>query len=655
MKTYNCFDEVPLTEIKPAGWLEKLLKTQAEGLTGHIGEAGYPYDTPGWGAEKLSEIIGFDEWWPYEQTGYWVDGALRCGYLLGDEKLIAEARKSTSFVLEHADGDGYLGPQSIKEHKSGNHWAHSVFFRALMAEYQATGDKKIIDALEKHYLNDTNDFSDYREICNIETMIWLYRQNGNVRLLEKAEQTYEAFNKRHSFSDMSIRQMLFDRPVTEHGVSFNEMAKQAAILYSVTGNKVYLDAVTHAYYKLVRDHMLISGVHSSAEYTIGNEPLASHEACDISDFTWSLGYLLMATGEVKYADMLEKAIFNAGMGQVTKDFKALQYLSCPNQVIAAANSNHNKFFKGDKWMSYRPSPGTQCCPGNINRFLPNFAARLWFKDEQEGIYAGLYSPSVFTTCIEGREVTIEETTQYPFEDTITFTVHTAVPMEFSLNLRIPGWCRHAQLQINGEPAAVPVSTDTFVKLTRIFREGDVVRLKLPMEPRLSYWPKNGVGIEYGPLVFSLPVAARKEMDREEKTASEAFPAWNLYPDGPWNYALELSCQEAASVKVERTGRYEDVWDREKCPLSLTVPARKVKGWALEEPGRIYRFIEYHQLREVDGNFQFTPDLPRKEKLMEMLEDKTEQLRLVPYGCTELRLTVFPDASSAQLPEGLNKN
>ena len=104
-----------------------------------------------------------------------------------------------------------------------------------------------------------------------------------------------------------------------------------------------------------------------------------HETCDITDHTWALAYLLQATGDARYADRIEQVIFNALPGSITKDFHALQYFSCPNQVIATSTSNHNLFMRGLNWMSYRPDHEVQCCPGNLHRAMPNFVSKMWMR------------------------------------------------------------------------------------------------------------------------------------------------------------------------------------------------------------------------------------------------------------------------------------
>ena len=273
-------------------------------------------------------------------------------------------------------------------------------------------------------------------------MLWAYQHTGDKGLLEKAVAAFEGHNRVHPDADASLRSLLSTKRATEHGVTCNEIGKLGAVLYLHTGNRKYLRATISGYRKIDRNHMLADGVCSSTEGLAGNDALASHETCDITEYTWSLGYLLMATGEARYADKIEKAVFNAGPGAVkSDDFKALQYFSCPNQIVADDTSNHNFYFRGSNWMSYRPNPPVQCCPGEVHKIMPNFTARMWMTDAAGGVVAAMYGPSVLKTRIGGQDVTIVQETQYPFSEHVDFTVRTSKPVKFALSVRIPGWCR----------------------------------------------------------------------------------------------------------------------------------------------------------------------------------------------------------------------
>lgn len=114
-------------------------------------------------------------------------------------------------------------------------------------------------------------------------------------------------------------------------------------------------------------------------------PNEVHETCCVSDAQWALGYFLQATGDVQWADLMEKICFNAAFSVVWKDFKSLQYYSSPNQVIAKNNSSFCMYVGGQDRMAYRIAHGPACCNGNMNRMIPLFCSRQWMKKEITGL------------------------------------------------------------------------------------------------------------------------------------------------------------------------------------------------------------------------------------------------------------------------------
>ena len=422
VKNYAKFEEVGIRQIKPEGWLGDFLRKQAEGLTGHLEVAGYPFDRVGWDRFDVDTTKSNDNpgWWAYEQTGYWLDGMERLAELLGDRKLKAKAERSFDYVLQNADPDGYLGPKLLKNSDGWNRWPHVVFFRAVMAKYSATGDLSLVEAVRRHYLEEPQRHNKARDVLNVEIMLWAYLKTGDKRLLDMAEKDFAEYNEQCK-DDNCVKAQLSPKKAYAHGVTYNEYSKLGAILYSCTGKKEYLKPVIKAYKKIDRYQMLPDGLHCSNEFLLDNDYMQSHETCDVTDYTWAMGYLLMATGKAEYADKIEKCIFNAGIGAVEENFKALQYLSCANQLILDRTSNHADFLQGDKWMSYRPNPGTECCAGNVNRFFPNYCARMWMK-KGKTIVAALYGASTVTYGTRSAKVTIKEDTAYPFEDQIRFSL-----------------------------------------------------------------------------------------------------------------------------------------------------------------------------------------------------------------------------------------
>ncbi len=672
MKIHRSFHEIDLKDIRPDGWLRKYLEIQRDGLTGHPEATGFPFDAEWWGVAESQAGSGkpgypHNFWGPYEQTAYWIDGAIRCGYLIQDDELVKKAGQTIDYVMAHPDEDGYLGPQLMKHGEEFSRWPFAVFFRAWMARYSVTSEEAILKTLSNHYLSGTRAHIHEREVCNIETMFWLYEKTGNQKLLRQAVEAYEEYNRLCNGRDNTVAVMLSDKRGTEHGVTYNEIGKLAAIVYMYTGNKTYLDAAINGFRKMERDQGLIDGVNSSTEALKGKDPLDSHETCDISDHAWALGYLLMATGKVEYADKIERVCFNALPGAVMSDFKGLQYFSCPNQVLATSTSNHNDHFKGFTWMAYRPCPGTECCPGDVHRAIPIFAGRMWMKDERNGLAAVLYGPGSVTTIVgdENQTVTVDERTEYPFSEKIDFVIHTADEVTFPFSLRIPVWCQGARISINGQVTSLKPQAGSFVTLNETFEDGDWITLELPMALKLSHWPKGGIGIERGPLVYALKIGEDWQQTSDQDPISEdwrvvphtqrsmppEYPAWNLYPTTPWNYALavnEINLDEVVQVVTQPVGLVP--WSPENAPVELHVPARQVAGWEIDCSEKLVsNFVKSFEsenimvTESIEGHFELTPDLPDPQDLPQHLSPQTEIITLIPYGCTHLRIAIFPQA------------
>ena len=131
-------------------------------------------------------------------------------------------------------------------------------------------------------------------------------------------------------------------------------------------------------------------------------------------------------------------------------------------------------------MTYRAAHDVECCPGNINRAMPNYVIRMWMRANDDGLAAVYYGPSEVTAKVNGQTVTIAEETDYPFRDRISFRFKTARPVAFNFQYRIPQWCDAAVVQVNGETLHDSLKPGSFVSMRREFHDGDVVDLKLPM-------------------------------------------------------------------------------------------------------------------------------------------------------------------------------
>ena len=625
--------EVALTSITPQGWLKEFLQRQADGLGGNPTVSGYPFNTNMW-MEDIHIPVGHagKELWPYEQTAYFIDGTLRCGYLLDDTSLINYARKNINYTLSNVEDDGVLGPSKSDD------WSRVVYFRALMAEYDVTGDVTILNAMKVNYLKPERLFNNGRGLLSIEQILWLYGKTGDQKLLNLAIESfhnsksglggeYKNGKEAEGLPSKLLDQMLSDKIPHGHGVGNMEQSKIPAIFYMYTGNQKYLDASINQFEKFEKHHMLVDGCPSSVEHLSGKAIDMAHETCDVIDLSWSAGYLLMATQDGHYGDLIERAIFNAGLGALDKYFKAHQYYSAPNQPVAAEETSQ---FNIDKsWggmakgrMCYRTGHDTECCTGNIQRMMPSYASRMWLKNSgNSGVTAALYGASEFKFQRNNSEIKIQEETNYPFDDTIEFTFDMKEKSKFDFTMRIPAWCNQPEIYLNGKRLRRFEIEKGMVTIHRKFVDGDRISLKLPMELKLTTWgvEKEGIAIERGPLVYSLPVANKTitfPFIGDPKLVD--FPNKLLYPISSWNYALDINSSNDAKVVYTNIDNKEYPWDLENVPVKITVPAIKVANW------------------KIDG----TKHAPKFPNVLQ-LEGQQEMIELVPSGATYLRMTIFP--------------
>ena len=666
---FSVYESDLIGSISAKGWIDTFLQRQKEGMTGRPGSMSYPYDSNLWNGEivRNTESYGSD-WWRYEQTAYFTDGLARLGYLLKDRKMTDKAEEGIRYTLSHADDSGRLAHSRFGQ---ASMWPMAVFWRAIKAYHDVHADETVPELLERHYLSfSEKELRQWRNIVSIEGMLWTYGKTGNKELLRRCEEAW----KSGEFGDLTPQACMCDSIPFMHGVTYCEELKLPVMLYTYTGKKEYLYAAVNAYEVMARDNMLPDGVHASAEALAGNGNIInSHETCDIADLTWTLGYFLEATGDPIWADRIEKAVFNACPGAITKDFKSLQYFSSVNQFRATGDSNHNPFFHGSTWMAFRPTHQTECCAGNVHRIMPNYVARMWMRGSGDEIAACMYGPSEidFTTS-KGDTVHITEETGYPFDGNIGFSFSTeGKNVRIPFTYRIPHWAEGAKVYADGrklpdEMADAGEFHTIFLDITKDTK----VKVVLPMKPVLETVGRGssrydevlrsyasgtgtveptsvinavrggkgrkeekvvedettGVYVRRGPLLFAYAIPQTQTEDTtiyenmNGKVPSEKdFRCWSFEPAGAWNYAVDLNSKVRLKETIDKS--FEGYpFDSGAKAVTIRIPVKTI-DWEL-----------------IEG--RFTPPLPEPDSI-KVLDDSQKYIELVPYGSTELRLTVFP--------------
>ena len=266
--------------------------------------------------------------------------------------------------------------------------------------------------------------------------------------------------------------------------------------------------------------------------------------------------LLTISGQGRMADRAERAFFNAGAATVARDFRTHVYFQSPNRV--ADGSPPCPHGPGASGCSYKPFHFPLCCTAALNRILPNYLMHMWMATYENGLAAVHYGPCKVSALAADRvPVEIVCRTDYPFNEVIEMTVQPAREATFPLSFRIPGWCKAPELAVNGSAVQAAPDANGFVRVERLWKSGDAIRLRFPMSVsvatgRDSNPPYGGQGapyasVSYGPLLFALPIPDTQGPNTPD-------------PAAKWKYAL--TCQQ-------RSWRTTSSWSVRPCPPSGT--------------------------------------------------------------------------------------
>jgi uncharacterized protein len=605
---------LPLTSVRPRGWLKRQLQIQAEGLSGHV--------------EDIWKDLGPESGWlggageSWERGPYYLDGLVPLAYLLDDPILIARARKWLDWTLSNQRPDGSIGPA-----KDSDWWPKFVMLKALTQYQEATGDPRVIPLIERYFAyqaaqldqNPLREWAIWRWQDQALSVIWLYNRNGDPKLLEFIRKLHDqGFYWPNQFEDFAYREKVAgkQRTLGTHGVNNCQGFKTGAIWWQITNDQSDLDGLYNQFRMLDQYHLQPSGLHSGDEHYAGLDPSQGTELCSVVETMFSLEQIVAATGDGAFADRLEKVAYNALPATFTHDMWGHQYHQQANQVLVS-RAKRNWTSSGPDSNLFGLEPNFGCCLANMHQGWPKFAASLWMGTNDDGLAAIAYAPSEVTCVVRGgAEVTVVEETDYPFREDIRLTVNPQRPVEFPLDLRIPGWASAASVRVNGAP--IPgLKPGRFHKIERRWHQGDKVELLFPMDVRISHWWHDSVAVERGPLIYSLKIRERWTKVTERAPA----PDWAVEPTTPWNYALLLDAAHPEnSFKVEERTIGQYPFSSEGVPVVVNAKARRLPGWTL-----------------VDNSAGPVPSSPvSSTELIETVE-------LIPYGSAKLRITAFPVA------------
>lgn len=641
--------ELPLGSIKANGWLLEMLNRQQQGLTGNLDKY-YP------------EVVGSRNGWlggdgdQWERGPYWLDGLVPLAYILNDEGLKAKAKPWIEWALKSQQADGYFGPsvdyppeKGLQRDNSHDWWPKMVMLKVLQQYYSATHDQRVIDLLTGYFhyqlrtlpekpLGNWTFWAEYRVADNLQAVYWLYNITGDTVLLKLTELLHsQGFDYTHMFLGREILTNIN----SFHGVNLAQGIKEPIIYFQQNRDQKYINAVKTAFSDLTKFHGQPQGMFSSDESLHGTVPTQGCELCSVVEMMFSLEKMIEVTGDIRFADHLEKIAFNALPAQISDDFMSRQYFQQPNQVMITRHLHNFNINHGETDLVFGLLTGYPCCTANLHQGWPKFTQSLWFASEDQGIAAIIFSPSeVEASVADGVKVKMIEDTYYPMGNEINFTLtimDSAVDkVTFPFHIRIPGWCKSALVEINGVSWGKPEGGQT-IKISREWKSNDLVKVIFPMEVTTSTWHENSVVVERGPLVYALRVGEqwKKEMINDDPAR---FGKWyyEVIPTTKWNYGVmdfdPVKSGETFIVVEDREKQKALFpWNPENAPVEIKVMAKEIKSWELYN--KMSGPLPYSRTIYGLG----TNEIPE------------EEITLIPYGCTTLRVTEFPVIKEYEKP------
>lgn len=648
MTDYRKFYALPLGAVKAEGFLKEQLLIAKNGMSGHLHELEpemiyYPYierravpawngdgaNVPGWGAE----ISG----------NYWA-GYIQHAFILNDPEMIETATNWVNSMMKNQKPDGYLGTYFEEGDNIYDDYNAQVVcgMRALLSFYEVTGREEILDAVHRCMLWFTEKWAGdnktvYAGKGLMEGMMLTYWRTGDERLVKYAEEYLEYVCKKDIFR-ASYKSMLNDefQYLSNHTAAVSHNFSLPALIYSATGRKELLRASERQLELLRAKSMHITGSPVNiAEYLGPVCATGETEFCNYAFLNTSYGYLASITGEAKYGDYMEENFYNGMEGARKKDDeKAIPYLNAPNQIFATETSSA---FCGDHQV-YAPVYTTSCCPVNAVRVLPEFIRNMFVTDKNDNVTVMAYGPCT----LNYKGIELEEKTYYPFRNNVSFEIKK--DKEFALTLKIPMWSKGYTIKLNGVEQNFE-EKDSFVTVNRAWKAGDVIEIsfKAEIEVRViddtDAASKYPLAVKYGPLVYALhlPSEWRPVKGSPMTALPEGWTWWEIIP----------TYVDADIPDIhERIGmrRYQYPWniavDENLSAKDFTIEEIEPHGYAWLNP-----MIKLHA-HCYKAPFLTAPYANKTLEPFEKYQTVTEKipLELVPYGCTNLRITYFPRAN-----------
>jgi DUF1680 family protein len=452
-------------------------------------------------------------------------------------ELRATIDRLTDEILAAQEPSGYLNTYYVDDKKEKRftemYRSHELYclghlLQAAIAYYRATGNRKLLDGGIRYanYLIETFGPTKRPALTGhpeLEmALVELYRTTGERKYLDFAGYLLSGVEReRLHLTDEQVVYLFSGIPFTSrtqfegHAVRAMYASCGATDYYAETGDPAYLATLERLWKDLVNHKMYITGGVGSREageafglaYELPNAQAYGESCAAIGNMMWNWR-MLAVTGEARFADVMERALYNG----INSGMSLSGTLYCYRNPLESTGEKIR-----NEWYD------TTCCPPNLERILASLPGYM-YSTSSKGVYVNLYDNSHLDWHLEnGTGLKIDQKTRYPWGESVEITVTPAAPAEFSVFVRVPGWSKATQIAIGGSPAN-GAQPGQYFEIRRKWQAGDRIELKFDMTPRMIHAnplvreDAGRVALQRGPVVYCLE-------SKDQAGLGSLFDAW----------------------------------------------------------------------------------------------------------------------------------
>ncbi|MDE6002144.1 MAG: glycoside hydrolase family 127 protein [Prevotella sp.] len=508
----------------------------------HPGHEGL--QTPKW---DVSKFMGFS----FDDTDVYktIEGASYVLQTYPDKQLTAYIDSVLDIVAAAQESDGYLYTARTINPEHPHHWAgkkrwevedflsHELYnlghmVDAACAHYQATGSDKFLNIAKRYADCVVREVGAQQgQACVVPghqiaemALARLYVLTGEQKYLDEAKflLDYRGKTGRRDKYSQSDKPVVDQTEAWGHAVRAGYMYAGMADVAALTGDADYLKAIDAIYNNIVSKKYYITGGVGArhegeafgADYELPN--LTSYnETCAAISMVYLFHRMFLLHGDAKYIDCMERTLYNGVISGMSVDGGRFFY---PNPLSA----DGKYAFNADNTTERQPWFGCACCPSNLCRFIPSFPGYMYAVKDRN-LYVNLFAGNTATMQVGGKQVVLEQQTNYPWDGDISIKVMKNQAKAFRMLVRIPGWVDRQPVpsdlyrfsddvqgsytvKVNGRPVEEQLENG-YLAIDRQWKKGDVVSVHLDMPVRMVKADQRvkadqgRTAVERGPLVY----------------------------------------------------------------------------------------------------------------------------------------------------------